>query len=566
MTMPSPTVSLPPGVGVPVSYDYLIILDLEANGDDIGDVQRQEITEWPWVVYDLHSHAVVDAKLVYIAPQWGANPNPSPDQVFGLGIDVAFSPSLKDAVAKFDAYIYHSFVPHMKRFCLMTDGPWDLRGILQLEATRKAVQLAPHFRTYFNLRTEFSRCYPSAPPPNDRQAMVNYLSIPRSARAAGLDNCRTMAEVVARLQRDHHSFTDPEVIPEYSWATMTSRIPAVAVPVAAAVPVGGIVRLRGLPWSCGEQDVLDFFEGIPVVPNGVHFVRNAHGKATGEAFVQLHAQESVHLALQQHKKMMGRRYIEVFKSSPVDMSNHLGRADARRQLHQQQMLHAQAHKAAAAAAANAAAAVAASGNSSSARVPMPVGSPPTASGSRIAQQGHHSPGPGVRHNSAPSDNSHQQHSNRQHHPVLSAHHPPSRNSGTTKSYVIRVRNLPQNATPDDIVRLCDGLEMVGDGIHMLPRTNGAGCNGEALVEFTSETWAKKALGRSPMTLANHEVVFCRSSRAELAAALEELSRRKGGRHRSGSRLDTSGTSSRPATFHNTSTDRSTNARGAIVSP
>jgi RNA recognition motif. (a.k.a. RRM, RBD, or RNP domain) len=339
--------SLPP--------DYLIVIDLEASGTDTYNVNRSEITEWPWVVYDLRSRIIVDAKQVFIAPQWSPNPNPTPDQVANLNTDVAFSPSLKDAVAKFDAYLYSSFALQNKTFCLLADGPWDLRHLLLLEAARKAVSLAPHFRTFFNLRTEFERCYPGAPAPADRQHLVDYLAIhPASSKTGGLASCHVMANIVARLQQDNHVFATPEVIPEFDWAAMSVRVPAIAVPVAAAVPVGGIVRLRGLPWTCVEQDIVDFFVGIPIVPKGIHFVKNAHGKATGEAFVQLHVIESVQHALQRHKQMMGRRYIEVFKSNPVDMSNHLGRADARRQLHQQQVLHAQAHKAAAAAAANAA--------------------------------------------------------------------------------------------------------------------------------------------------------------------------------------------------------------------
>jgi inhibitor of KinA sporulation pathway (predicted exonuclease) len=313
-----------------LSPDYLVIIDLEASGNDTYNVNRSEITEWPWVVYDARNLLVVDAKQVFIAPQWSPNPNPSPEQVENLDTDVAFSPSLKDAVAKFDAYLYSSFAVHHKTFCLLADGPWDLRHLLLLEAARKAVSLAPHFRTFFNLRTEFERCYPTAPPPADRQHMVDFLSIPASAKAVGLESCHVLADIVTRLQHDAHVFATPEVIPEFDWAAMSARVPAVAVPVAAAVPVGGVVRLRGLPWTCVEQDVADFFLGIPIVPKGIHFVKNAHGKATGEAFVQLHAIESVQHALQRHKQTMGRRYIEVFKSNPVDMSNHLGRADARR--------------------------------------------------------------------------------------------------------------------------------------------------------------------------------------------------------------------------------------------
>jgi RNA recognition motif-containing protein len=489
--------SAPPGLA-PGTLDYFVIMDLEAFCDDPTDVNRQEIIEWPWVVYDLRNRIVVDSKQIYIAPQWSANPNPNPDIVTGLGTDVAFSPNLKDAVAKFDAYLFHSFSVNSKSFCLLTDGPWDLNELLVLEGARKAVPLAPHFRVFFDVRAEFARCYPDGPPASDRQTIVDFLDIPASsastsaglmapaviaatnappgttaasaagaATARGLANCHVVAEIVTRMLSDGHVFVNPVVMPEFDWAAMSCRVPAVAIPIASAVPVGGIVRLRGLPWTCVEQDIAVFFSSIPIVPNGIHFVRNAHGKATGEAFVQLLTHESVQLALQHHKRVMGRRYIEVFKSSPVDMSNHLGRADARRQLHQQQSMHAQAHKAAAAAAAAAAVAAAAA----------------NAAGAAAAAA---SPAAGSYHQYTLMQQQQQYGYNSR--GVVSG-------SCTGRSFVLRLHDLPPATTPDDVVRMFDGLEIVGNGIHMAGVTSGA-----AFVEFTSESWAKKALARSPITI------------------------------------------------------------------
>lgn len=503
--------------------DYFVIIDLEASGNDTYNVNRSEITEWPWVVYDVRSRLVVDAKQVFVAPQWSPNPNPSPDQVSNLNTDVAFSPSLSDAVAKFDSYLYSSFSMQNKTFCLLADGPWDLRHLLLLEAARKAVTLASHFRTFFNLRTDFRRCYPHAPELGDRRHIAEYLSIPVPERAVGLESCHVIADIVARMQHDSYEFSNPEVIPEFDWAAMSARVPAVAVPVAAAVPVGGIVRLRGLPWTCVEQDIVDFFVGIPIVPKGIHFVKNAHGKATGEAFVQLHALESVQHALQRHKQTMGRRYIEVFKSNPVDMSNHLGRADARRQLHQQQVLHAQAHKAAAAAAANAANVAAAAAHSTAVNVSAPNYSGVYLPSNGVSLSGWSHDGQttftaGALPTISPfhHHNQHQQTGGRRRGGKRSGNVP---GSGTGKSYVLKVRNLPSNVTADEVARMFDGLEMLGDGVHLVPAIDGSPCSGDAFVELTSETWAKKALALSPLQVGPRTVNVVRSSMAELTSTL-----------------------------------------------
>lgn len=82
----------------------------------------------------------------------------------------------------------------------------------------------------------------------------------------------------------------------------------------------------------GVEEVETFLERIPIVPGGVHFVNNAQGRSTGEAFVQIATLAGVEDALRRHRGCVGKRYIEVFKSSPGDMATFLGRVDARRQV------------------------------------------------------------------------------------------------------------------------------------------------------------------------------------------------------------------------------------------
>lgn len=533
-----------PSAGVPL--DYLIILDLEATCDDPTDPYRPEIVELPWLVFDLATATARDHKQIFIAPRWNANPNPPPDAVRGLGTDVAFAASLADAILQFDAYIYQSFVIPGKSFYLLTDGPWDLKNYLFVEAARKAVVLAPHFRTFVNLRAEFQRCYPTAPPPTDRKTMFAYLNISTELRVSGLEECAALASVVQCLLRSGHSFSQPEIVSDYEWSTIPTRIPAVATPLASAVPVGGIIRLRGLPWTCTEQDIVEFLHGITIVPAGIHFVRNAHGKATGEAFVQLDSAEAVNVALTRHKEMMGRRYIEVFKSSPVDMSNHLGRADARRHIHAPHMhsnkgqgsvgMHA-SHETMLSPGGGQAFSSTASPSSqlSEGSSGMDYGassslSPHTSAGlappAKISSQNFTTPAKASRQQGGRAQKDGAGVS------AIPLNHPATvSGSATGVSYVVKVVGLPMNAVADDLLPLFDGLEMVGEGIHVFPAANGLECYGEAYVELTSEVWAKKAIARSGATIRcatgvpagttipNVPVEIRKSSAAQLKAAL-----------------------------------------------
>lgn len=76
-----------------------------------------------------------------------------------------------------------------------------------------------------------------------------------------------------------------------------------------------VVRLRGLPFTCTEAEIVHFFSGLDVMENGITFITNYRGRNTGEAYVQFSSQEAVDEALRRDREEIGNRYIEVFPSS-----------------------------------------------------------------------------------------------------------------------------------------------------------------------------------------------------------------------------------------------------------
>ncbi|XP_041121623.1 heterogeneous nuclear ribonucleoprotein H-like isoform X4 [Polyodon spathula] len=77
----------------------------------------------------------------------------------------------------------------------------------------------------------------------------------------------------------------------------------------------GLVRLRGLPFGCSKEEIVQFFSGLEIVPNGITLPVDFQGRSTGEAFVQFASQDIAEKALKKHKERIGHRYIEIFKSS-----------------------------------------------------------------------------------------------------------------------------------------------------------------------------------------------------------------------------------------------------------
>ena len=84
--------------------------------------------------------------------------------------------------------------------------------------------------------------------------------------------------------------------------------------------IGCVVRIRGLPYSSTEAEVLAFFEGFSVVENGVLLTTTPEGRSTGGGFVEFHSEEDCKEALTRNMGQMGSRYIEVFPSTKSDMA------------------------------------------------------------------------------------------------------------------------------------------------------------------------------------------------------------------------------------------------------
>ncbi|MBZ3878577.1 Heterogeneous nuclear ribonucleoprotein F [Sciurus carolinensis] len=97
--------------------------------------------------------------------------------------------------------------------------------------------------------------------------------------------------------------------PEMDWVLKHSG------PDRADTANDGFMQLRGLPFVCTKEEIVQFFSGLEIVPNGITFPVDPEGKITGGAFMQFASQELAGMAVGKHKERIGHRYIKVFKSS-----------------------------------------------------------------------------------------------------------------------------------------------------------------------------------------------------------------------------------------------------------
>lgn len=83
-----------------------------------------------------------------------------------------------------------------------------------------------------------------------------------------------------------------------------------------------IIRMRGLPFTATPADVLAFLgPECPVTggPEGLLFVRYPDGRPTGDAFALFACEELAQSALRKHKGILGKRYIELFRSTAAEV-------------------------------------------------------------------------------------------------------------------------------------------------------------------------------------------------------------------------------------------------------
>ncbi|CAF1485782.1 unnamed protein product, partial [Adineta steineri] len=125
-----------------------------------------------------------------------------------------------------------------------------------------------------------------------------------------------MELIVYQMLNDGHHFEKPE----YISANLQQGICSLEDNIEEST----VVRARGLPWQCTDQDVAKFFRGLDIEKGGVALCLSTQGRRNGEALVRFSKVAHRELALRRHKHHIGQRYIEVYKASGRDFLNVAG--------------------------------------------------------------------------------------------------------------------------------------------------------------------------------------------------------------------------------------------------
>ncbi|CAG9534896.1 unnamed protein product [Cercopithifilaria johnstoni] len=79
-----------------------------------------------------------------------------------------------------------------------------------------------------------------------------------------------------------------------------------------------IMKCRGLPWSCTEDDLREFFGEAARSITQIKLTKDRDGRASGEGFVVFSSREDYDFALTKDKKYIGKRYVELQQVSSME--------------------------------------------------------------------------------------------------------------------------------------------------------------------------------------------------------------------------------------------------------
>jgi len=60
---------------------------------------------------------------------------------------------------------------------------------------------------------------------------------------------------------------------------------------------------------------MNFFDGINIMPNGIHIVTGAMNRPTGEAFVEFTSSDEAQCGMDSHHQNIGSYYRELFRAT-----------------------------------------------------------------------------------------------------------------------------------------------------------------------------------------------------------------------------------------------------------
>ncbi|KAG7237845.1 hypothetical protein INR49_031739 [Caranx melampygus] len=346
-----------------VSDDTLVVFfgaTAGANGGKLGSDER-EIILLVWQIVDLHEKKVGKLHRCLVKPDTLELTDQCKEET-GLTLDdVVKAEPLDKALQQFQQSVSSEVKCLGRSSCtLCVNSPLVIRQALHPEASKKNLVLPECFFSFVDVRKEFHKCCPNADPVQKLTlpSMLEYVGLPAvSEPLMGVREVRSMVQLVLCMLAEPYGQRNGEALVRFINSEhrdlalerhkhhMGSRYIEVykATGEEFLKIAGGtsnevaqflskenqvIIRMRGLPFTATPQEVLSFLGPESPVTDGAEgllFVKYPDGRPTGDAFVLFSCEEYAQNALKKHKQILGKRYIELFRSTAAEVQQVLNR-------------------------------------------------------------------------------------------------------------------------------------------------------------------------------------------------------------------------------------------------
>lgn len=147
-------------------YNYFIVIDFECSCEENNYDFEHEIIEFPAVMISVESCNIIDKFHTFVKPSINPKLNEFCKNLTGIKQeDVDKAPTFPIALQLFRGWMAkHGLdgrrnMGKARRFCYITDGPWDIGKFFQMECFRSNQSIPHDFRCFMNIRRSFVNFY-----------------------------------------------------------------------------------------------------------------------------------------------------------------------------------------------------------------------------------------------------------------------------------------------------------------------------------------------------------------------------------------------------------------------
>lgn len=185
-----------------VPYDFLVIIDYEATCQENNDHFVQEIIEFPAVLVEVQQKRIIGMFREFCKPVVNPVLTEFCKQLTGVNqSEVATASEFPVVLEHFEQWLEGWELGTRHRFCVVTDGPWDIRRFLSKQCEISQLPFPKWSRRWINVRKSYGNFYDTGR--LNLNNMLENLGLQFDGRPhCGLDDSKNIARIVCHMLDD----------------------------------------------------------------------------------------------------------------------------------------------------------------------------------------------------------------------------------------------------------------------------------------------------------------------------------------------------------------------------